>query len=192
MVYRTLLVMATITAGSKGSDDAGRIAGIVASTVVVFWIAHVYAHGLAESIERGRRLDWHELAEIAHRGVDAAGRRPAGRRPRPRGRRGLRVPARRWLALGIGLATLAAQGVRYAQVEGLGRLGTLAVVAINLALGLLIVALRRWSRTDPAPASLHAMRMMRRAAFRGFDLRAHAHGGSVPPERPRTAVEEAR
>ena len=25
------------------------------------------AHGLAESIERGRRLDWHELAEIAHR-----------------------------------------------------------------------------------------------------------------------------
>ena len=46
-----------------------------------------------------------------------------------------------WLALGIGLATLAAQGVRYAQV-GLGRLGTLAVVAISLALGLLIVALK--------------------------------------------------
>ena len=143
MVYGTLLVMATITAGSKGSDDAGRIAGIVASTVVVFWIAHVYAHGLAESIERGRRLDWHELAEIAHRelSMPLAAVLPVA---------ALVLAAvgvfefqrAVWLALGIGLATLAAQGVRYAQVEGLGRLGTLAVVAINLALGLLIVALK--------------------------------------------------
>ena len=73
-------------------------------------------------------------------------------------------------------------------------LGTLAVVAINLALGLLIVALRRWSRTDfTAPASLHAMRMMRRAAFRGFDPRACARrqraAGAPANAQP---VEEAR
>jgi len=43
--------------------------------------------------------------------------------------------------LGIGVATLALQGVHYARVERLGRTATLVVVTVNLALGLVIVAL---------------------------------------------------
>ena len=40
-----------------------------------------------------------------------------------------------WLAFAIGLVALAAQGVRYARVEELGRVGTVAAVVANLALG---------------------------------------------------------
>ena len=47
-----------------------------------------------------------------------------------------------WLALAIGVATLAVQGIRYARLERLSRIGTLVSVALNLCLGLLIVALK--------------------------------------------------
>ena len=47
-----------------------------------------------------------------------------------------------WLALAIGVATLAVQGIRYARLERLSRLGTIVSVALNLSLGLLIVALK--------------------------------------------------
>jgi len=45
------------------------------------------------------------------------------------------------LALGIGVATLAAQGLRYARVERLSRTATIVAVTVNLVLGLVIVAL---------------------------------------------------
>ena len=45
------------------------------------------------------------------------------------------------LALGIGVATLAALGVRYARFERFGRTATIVAVTINVALGLVIVAL---------------------------------------------------
>ena len=47
-----------------------------------------------------------------------------------------------WLAIGVGTATLAAQGVRYAHVEGLGRAGTALTIAVNVGLGLAIVLLK--------------------------------------------------
>ena len=46
-----------------------------------------------------------------------------------------------WLALGIGLATLAEQGFRSARVAGFTRTGTVVAVTVNLSLGLVIVAL---------------------------------------------------
>jgi hypothetical protein len=46
-----------------------------------------------------------------------------------------------WLAFGFGVATLAVQGARYATVERLGRPGTLATIALNVFLGLVIVGL---------------------------------------------------
>jgi hypothetical protein len=44
--------------------------------------------------------------------------------------------------LGLGLAVLAAQGVAFARMERLGRLGTAIVVAVNLSLGLVLIALK--------------------------------------------------
>ena len=47
-----------------------------------------------------------------------------------------------WLAVAFGLAVLAVQGFVFARVERLGPTGTIAVVAVNLGLGLLLVALK--------------------------------------------------
>ena len=47
-----------------------------------------------------------------------------------------------WLALGAGLVALAVQGLRYGRIERMGRTGTAAAVAANVALGLLVVALK--------------------------------------------------
>ena len=42
----------------------------------------------------------------------------------------------------LGTVTLAVQGVRYARAAALSRPATVAVVALNLALGLLIVGMK--------------------------------------------------
>ena len=47
-----------------------------------------------------------------------------------------------WIALGVGLVTLAAEGIRFARLERLGPMGTVVAMAINLALGLVVVALK--------------------------------------------------
>ncbi len=47
-----------------------------------------------------------------------------------------------WLALAVGVATLAVQGVRYARIERLSRIGAVVSVALNLSFGLLIVAVK--------------------------------------------------
>ena len=47
-----------------------------------------------------------------------------------------------WLALGIGLFTLAVQGYRYARLEELSRWDTVVSVGLNLGLGLAIVGLK--------------------------------------------------
>ena len=47
-----------------------------------------------------------------------------------------------WAAVVLGLVVLFAQGITFARVERLGPLGTLAVVAANLGLGVLLVGLK--------------------------------------------------
>jgi hypothetical protein len=47
-----------------------------------------------------------------------------------------------WLAVALGAGALAAQGLRYARLEHLGRPATAAVVGVNLALGLLLIGLK--------------------------------------------------
>src|SRR5262249_60015577 len=47
-----------------------------------------------------------------------------------------------WLALGIGLVTLAVEGLRFAPFEGLALPGPVLPMPFNLALGLAIVALK--------------------------------------------------
>ena len=64
---RNVVVMGAIAAGSTTDPRPGKLAAAVAATVVVLWIAHVYSHALAETVRIGRRLDWAELASVAHR-----------------------------------------------------------------------------------------------------------------------------
>lgn len=142
-VYGTIISMATVAAGSSGEDtDTGRLAVIVGVTVLVLWVAHVYSHTLAESLERGRRLDRAELGDVARRelAIPAAAVVPIAALVLG----ALGVLAEQTavrLALGIGAATLAVQGARYATAERLGWAATFGVIALNVLLGLAIVSL---------------------------------------------------
>ena len=143
-VYGTIVVLAAVTAGAKAfQNDLWRLVAIVVTTVLVLWLAHVYAHGLAESIRMARRLDAAELGAIARRelaiplaAVAPAGVLVLGAVDLIEGRSAV------WLAIAVGVVTLGVQGLRYARVEGLGTAGTLVSVSANLALGLVIVALK--------------------------------------------------
>jgi hypothetical protein len=143
-VYGTIIVMATITAGAKTfGDRSWQLIAVVAATVVVLWIAHVYAHGLGESVRENRTLDLAELGEIAQREAAIVLAAIAPLLALTLGALDvLRAASAVWLALGIGVFALAVQGVRYARVEGLGTTPTAVVVTINVMLGLVIVGLK--------------------------------------------------
>jgi hypothetical protein len=142
-VYGTIVVMATLTAAYATEKHPWKLAGIVASTAVVFWIAHLYAHALSESITLSRRITFDELAQIARR---EAGLLFAAAAPIAALVIGATTVVREtravWLALAIGLVTLAVEGLRYARLESLGRAGTVAAIVANVSLGLLVVALK--------------------------------------------------
>jgi len=143
VVYGTIVAMATLTAAYANVKDPWKLATIVWSTLFVLWVAHVYSHGLAESMARGRRLDRPELKSLARRELgillSAVG-------PSLALLLGvldvLKLSTSVWLALGIGLAILGVEGLRYARLEKLRPAATLGVTAINLALGVLVVALK--------------------------------------------------
>ena len=142
-VYGTVVVMATLTAAYATEKDPWRLAVLVWTTAFVLWIAHLYSHGLAESISRRQRLSSQELGEIARReiGIILAAVVPSA--ALLLGALDImRESASVWLALGLGLAILAAEGFRYAHIETLSRLATLAIVGTNLTVGLLVVVLK--------------------------------------------------
>ena len=134
--------MSAIVAGAADNRDWD-LTAIVASTALVIWIAHVYAHELGESIEREHRLDWSELKRIAARQWSMLAAALVPTVMLSLGAADVMQESRAiWAALGVGLMTLGIQGARYAHVEHLGTLGKVGVVAANLALGGIVVALK--------------------------------------------------
>lgn len=133
-----------IVAGVRAyPHDSGHIAALVAVTCVVFWIAHVYAHGLGHAVSHHEHVTRRELWEIA-RGegaiVEAAVPPVVALLLGAVGILSTRNAA--WIAFALGLGVLGVQGVVFARVERLGWLGTTVVVAANLGLGLILVALK--------------------------------------------------
>ena len=142
-VYGTIVVMGVVTAGAGSAHGTWELIAIVVSTVLVLWVAHVYAHGLGEAIGRGRRLDRAEFVSVARRELAIPLSAVAPTAALALGGIGLVEEGRAvWLAMAMGLVTLAVQGARYSALEGLGRLGTAGSIGMNLAFGLVIVALK--------------------------------------------------
>jgi hypothetical protein len=143
-VFGTITAMATVTAyGRAFPDDAWTLVELVVSTAAVLWLAHLYAHGLSESISEQRPLRASTLRRLAQRelGILIAAIPPSV--ALVLGAFGLfseRVSI--WLALAAGLVMLALQGTRYARLEGLGSTATIVAVAANIGLGLLVVLLK--------------------------------------------------
>jgi hypothetical protein len=143
-VYGTILVTSVIAASS--SDDGlslGQLVLVVSVTVVVFWLAHIYARALAHSVTARVRITGAELRELA---VHEWPLLQAAILPvacLALGWLGLyERAAALWLAVGSGVAMLVAWGVVYARAEGLGTAGTAVAVSANAAFGLAVVALK--------------------------------------------------
>jgi hypothetical protein len=142
-VYGTVLAMAALAAGAVEHLSPEALITVVATTSGVIWLAHVYSHTLGESIERGHRLDWGEFSAIGGRELPILLAAAAPISVLLLGALGIvgETPDI-WLAFGLGFFALAVQGARYARVERLGRAGTAAVIAVNLALGGIVVLLK--------------------------------------------------
>jgi hypothetical protein len=143
-VFGTITAMATVAAyGRAFPDNPWRVEELVVSTAVVLWLAHLYTHGLSESLAERRPLRVARLRRLAARelGILLAAVPPSV--ALLLGALGLLdESASIWLALALGLVVLAVQGLRYARIERIGATGTLVVVAANVGIGLLVVLLK--------------------------------------------------
>ena len=143
-VFGTITAMATVAAyGGAFPNSPWTVEELVLSTAVVLWVAHVYAHGLAESLSEGRPVRVAVVRRLAGRelGILLAVVPPS--LALLLGAVGvLDETASIWLALAVGLLALALEGLRYARIERLGVPGTFLIVAANTALGLLVVLLK--------------------------------------------------
>ena len=143
LVYGTIVVMGVIAASSEGLErDPARIAVLVVGTNFVFWLAHVYAHSVEQSVVTRERLTGRGLKEVAvhEASILTAAVLPTG--ALLLGVFGF-IGDRRaiWLALAAGTAALAGQGLALARIEKLTPFGTATLVLANVLLGLAIVAL---------------------------------------------------
>ena len=143
-VFGTVTAMATVTAyGRIFPDDPWKVEELVATTAVVLWIAHLYTHALSESITDGRRLNGERVLSLAAREVGILLAAIPPTIALTLGALGLfDETVSIWLALGLGLAVLAVEGVRYARIERLGSAGMFIALAVNVGMGLLVVALK--------------------------------------------------
>jgi hypothetical protein len=143
-IYGTIVVLAVLVAGARAfPDDTGRIAAMVVVTSVVFWLAHVYAHGLAHSVAHDEHLSATELRRIARREGSVVEAAVPPLVALLLGAFGvMSANSAVWAAFGLGLVVLGAQGIVFARFERLRWPATLLVVAANLCLGLVLVALK--------------------------------------------------
>jgi len=142
-VYGTIIVMSVIAAGAHAyQHHLWRLVVLAGGSVVVLWLAHVYSQALGESLSLGRRITVDEVASIARRefAVIAAAIIPLV--AVALGATGIvehRTAVQ--LALWLGVAVLAFQGIRYARLERLSPTSTIVTIGLNLAIGLMLVAL---------------------------------------------------
>ena len=143
-LYGTILVLSVVLTGAKAfPDNPGRVAALVATTTIVFWLAHVYAAGLGHSIAHEEHLSFSVLSNIAAREASILGAGVAPVLALLLGAAGvLSSNAAVWVALGLGLAVLVATGVVSARVERLGVLGSVVLVLVNLGLGVVLILLK--------------------------------------------------
>ena len=132
-----------VTGAKAYPHDAWKIVLLLAVTAAVFWLAHVYSHSLAQVVARDEHLS---LAELRRIGRHESSIIEAALPPLAAvllGAFGLiSTKAAVWVAYGLGLGVLMFSGLVFARVERLGWLATLVVVALNVALGVVLVALK--------------------------------------------------
>jgi hypothetical protein len=142
-IYGTIVVLSVVIAGARIYGGPGHLAVFVVVAMLVLWLAHVYSHGLALSVTHDDHLTLAELGQVAGREASILEAGVPSLIALLLGAAGiLSEEASVWLALGVGLAVLAVEGVVFARVEHLRWAGTAAVVALNVGLGVLLIWLK--------------------------------------------------
>jgi hypothetical protein len=142
LVYGTIVALAVIIAVPP-TPDLWRALGLVVGTNLALWLAHVYAHVLAESITAGRRATGADVRHMAQREIAVVLAVVLPSAALLLGAVGvLAEHTAVWCAFGLGVATLVGQGLAYARLERLGRLGTAIAVGINVGVALVLVVLK--------------------------------------------------
>ena len=143
-IYGTILVT-SIVAAADSSTTIWRSLGIVEVTMVVFWLAHVYAGALAWSIDGNEPFSRREIRRVAGGEWPLLQAAVVPSAALLAGALGLiRPQTAYWIAIGYGVAALIWWGLVFARKEGLGRRATIAVVVVNASFGLIIVVLKEF------------------------------------------------
>jgi hypothetical protein len=143
-IYGTILVT-SVVAAADSSDAIWQSIGIVEVTVLVFWLAHVYAHALAWSLDSNEPFSRHGLRPVARKEWPLLQAAVVPTIALVAGGIGLiRTQTAYWLAIGYGVAALIWWGLLIARKEHLSRLATCAVVLANAFFGLAIVLLKEF------------------------------------------------
>ena len=143
-IYGTILVT-SLVAAADSSDAIWRSLGIVEVTVLVFWLAHVYAGALAWSLDSNQPFSRHGLRRVAGREWPLLQAAVVPSLALIAGGVGL-IASRTayWLAIGYGVAALVWWGLLFARKERLSRSATCALVLVNASFGLCIVLLKEF------------------------------------------------
>ena len=143
-IYGQILVTSMVGALSEDSDiDAEYILVSVGATMLVFWLAHVYAGVLGHHLQLGHGFSWSRVGAIARHEwpILASGIPPAI--VLALGTIGLfERETAFWLAIGAGIASLVFWGVAYAREQGYHTAVVALAGALNGLLGVVIVALK--------------------------------------------------
>jgi hypothetical protein len=143
-VYGSVLV-ASIVVAAAGDDQLGlwKMSVIVAATSAVFWLAHVYAHTMGETLEHRQRITVAAVREVSKREWPLIQAAVLPLLALVLG--ALHVLERKtalWIAALLPIATLFAWGIVYARREQMGVWGTLAVASITSTFGIVVIALK--------------------------------------------------
>jgi multisubunit Na+/H+ antiporter MnhG subunit len=140
-IYGTIAAMAVI-AGSAKSSEHGEALGLTIATLLVFWLAHVYAHALAHHLRGAKRLDWSAVrVAMAEEWSLLQGPVPLlvllvlGELGVLEERQAVR------LALWLGVVELVTWGILYARRQRWSWVTALTAGAVNGLFGLVIVVL---------------------------------------------------
>jgi hypothetical protein len=143
-IYGTILVT-SIVAAADGSVEIWRSLGIVEVTVLVFWLAHVYAHALAWRLDSEEKFSRAGLRRIALSEWPLLQAAIVPSIALVAGGLGLiSAQAAYWIAIGFGVVALIWWGLLFARKERLSVLATTIVVLVNASFGLCIVLLKEF------------------------------------------------